>query len=53
MIEQGEAVPRPATTEDSKDEPQYKGGIWAVVSVLPKDLRVKASHARRSATGHT
>ena len=42
LIEQGEAVPRPHAIEDYKDEPQYKSGTWAVVSVAQADLRVRA-----------
>ena len=42
LIEEGQAVPRPGTIEDYKDDPQYKGGVWAVVSISPADLRAKA-----------
>ncbi|MBE3071000.1 MAG: type II toxin-antitoxin system HicB family antitoxin [Planctomycetes bacterium] len=42
LIEHGEAVPRPGAMEDHRHNPDYKGGVWAVVSVSPADLRVKA-----------
>ena len=42
LIEHGEAVPRPGAMEDHRNDPDYKGGVWAVVSVSPADLRVKA-----------
>jgi len=42
LIEHGEAVPRPGAMEDHRGNPDYKGGVWAVVSVSPADLRVKA-----------
>ena len=42
LIEDGQAVPRPGTVEDYKDDPDYKGGVWAVVSISPADLRTKA-----------
>jgi predicted RNase H-like HicB family nuclease len=42
LIEHGEAVPRPGAMEDHRDNPDTKGGVWAVVSVSPADLRVKA-----------
>jgi predicted RNase H-like HicB family nuclease len=42
LIEQGQAVPRPGTVEDYKDDSEYKGGVWAVVSISPADLRTKA-----------
>lgn len=42
LIEHGEVVPRPGAVEDYKDDPEYRGGVWAVVSISPADLRVKA-----------
>jgi predicted RNase H-like HicB family nuclease len=42
LIEQGQAVPRPGAIEDYKDDPTYKGGTWAVVSISPARLRIKA-----------
>ncbi|MCX5684250.1 MAG: type II toxin-antitoxin system HicB family antitoxin [Planctomycetota bacterium] len=42
LIEQGQAVPRPGAIEDYRDSPDYKGGVWAIVSVSPSRLRVKA-----------
>ena len=42
LIEHGEAVPRPGAMEDHRNDPDTKGGVWAVVSVSPADLRVKA-----------
>ena len=42
LIEHGEVVPRPGTIEDCSRSPRYKGGTWAVVSVSPARLRLKA-----------
>jgi predicted RNase H-like HicB family nuclease len=42
MVEEGQVVPSPGTIEQYKDLPDYAGGVWAVVSVDPSDLRVKA-----------
>ena len=42
LIEQGQTVPRPGDIDRYKDDPQYKGGTWAVVSISPADLRIKA-----------
>jgi len=42
LIEHGEPVPRPGTMDDYRDNPDYKGGVWAIVSVSPSRLRVKA-----------
>ena len=42
MIEHGEVVPRPGTIEDYNRSPLYKGGTWAMVSVSPARLRLKA-----------
>jgi predicted RNase H-like HicB family nuclease len=42
LIEQGQPVPRPGRIEDYKDDPEFKGGTWAVVSISPADLRIKA-----------
>jgi len=42
MIEHGDAIPRPGAVEDYRDNPAYRGGTWAIVSVSPSRLRVKA-----------
>ena len=42
LIEQGQEVPRPGALEDYRDDPRYKSGTWAVVSIAPADLRIKA-----------
>jgi len=42
LIEEGESVPRPGTIEQHKGNPDYKGGTWAIVSVNPGNLRLKA-----------
>jgi predicted RNase H-like HicB family nuclease len=42
LIEHGEVVPPPSTLEEHKDNPDYKGGMWALVSVSPANLRAKA-----------
>jgi predicted RNase H-like HicB family nuclease len=42
LVEQGQAVPRPGVIEDYQRDPEYRGGTWAVVSIAPTDLRIKA-----------
>jgi predicted RNase H-like HicB family nuclease len=42
LIEEGQPVPRPGTIERYKDDPEYGGGLWAVVSVSKANLRTKA-----------
>ncbi len=42
LIEEGLPVPPPGRMEDHKDKPEYRGGVWAVISVDPSTLRLKA-----------
>jgi predicted RNase H-like HicB family nuclease len=42
LIEEGHAIPEPATIDERADSPEYAGATWAVVSVDPSDLRTKA-----------
>jgi len=42
LIEHGDPVPRPGSIDDHRANPDYKDGTWAIVSVLPAHLRVKA-----------
>lgn len=42
LIEEGQPVPEPGAVEDYQDMPEYKGGVWAVVSIAPSSLRVEA-----------
>ena len=42
LIEEGQPVPKPGTAEQYKDAPEFRGGVWAVVSISPARLRVKA-----------
>jgi predicted RNase H-like HicB family nuclease len=42
LIEHGDPVPRPGSIDDYRDNPDYKDGTWAIVSVSPSHLRVKA-----------
>ena len=42
LIEEGMPVPRPGKIEQHQRDPRYKGGTWAVVSVDPASLRVRA-----------
>jgi predicted RNase H-like HicB family nuclease len=42
MIDDGEAVPKPGAIEDYRGQPGFRGGVWAVVSISPAGLRVKA-----------
>ena len=42
LIEEGMAVPEPGRIEDYKRKRDYAGGTWALVSVDPSSLRLKA-----------
>jgi hypothetical protein len=42
LIEDGEVVPEPRSIEAYRNRPRYKGGVWAIVSVSPSDLRASA-----------
>ena len=42
MVSDGESVPRPASIEQYKDDPKYRGGTWAVVAVDLSELSGKA-----------
>ena len=42
LIEDGEVVPQPGRIEDYQGKRQYKGGVWALVSVASASLRIAA-----------
>jgi predicted RNase H-like HicB family nuclease len=42
IIDDGEPVPKPGRIEDHKAKRTYAGGTWAVVTIDPSTLRVKA-----------
>ncbi|HUU10760.1 MAG TPA: type II toxin-antitoxin system HicB family antitoxin [Phycisphaerae bacterium] len=42
LIEDGQPVPAAGRIEDYRTRREYRGGTWAVVTVDPADLRVKA-----------
>jgi predicted RNase H-like HicB family nuclease len=42
LIEEGQPVPPPGRVEDHKRKMEYRGGIWAIVSVDTSSLRLKA-----------
>ena len=42
LIEEGQTVPPPGRVEDHKGDPEYRGGIWAIVSVDTSSLRLRA-----------
>lgn len=42
LIEEGHPVPKPGSIEQHQRNPEYRGGTWAVVSVDPSSLRLKA-----------
>jgi predicted RNase H-like HicB family nuclease len=42
MVNDGESLPEPAPIEQSKENPEHGGGIWAVVSVDLSELSGKA-----------
>jgi predicted RNase H-like HicB family nuclease len=48
LIEDGQVVPEPGRIEDHQANPDYAGGTWAVVSIVPSRLRVKAKRVNIS-----
>ena len=42
LISDGELVPDPRSIEDHRNRPEYKGGVWAVVTIDPANLRFGA-----------
>ncbi|NQT88095.1 type II toxin-antitoxin system HicB family antitoxin [bacterium] len=42
LIEDGALAPSPSSIEDCRAKPEFKDGIWAVVSIAPSHLRLKA-----------
>ena len=42
LIEDGQVVPRPRAIDHHRTNSQYKGGVWALVSIDPSHLRQKA-----------
>jgi len=42
LVEEGQTIPESGAIEDYKDRPEFRGGVWAVVSIFPAGLRVKA-----------
>lgn len=42
LIEDGQPVPPPSRAEDHRGNPDYRGGIWAIVQIDPGHLRLKA-----------
>ena len=42
LIEDGQGVPDPGKIADHQQNPDYRGGTWAVVSIDPSSLRLRA-----------
>jgi predicted RNase H-like HicB family nuclease len=42
LLDEGQPVPKPGTIERHQRNPDYRGGTWAVVSMEPSSLRLKA-----------
>ena len=42
LIEEGQIVPDPGSVEHYQRRSEYKGGVWAVVTVDPSSLRIRA-----------
>jgi len=42
LIEDGQPVPEPGSIEQHRRRREYKGGLWAIVSIAPSSLRVEA-----------
>jgi len=42
LIEDGQLIPEACPVEVHRDDPDYRGGTWAVVAIDPANLRLKA-----------
>jgi predicted RNase H-like HicB family nuclease len=42
LIDEGKPIPAPGSIEEHKDNPDYKGGTWALVAIDQSSLHVKA-----------
>src|SRR5687767_13960768 len=42
LVEDGQAIPAPGAIEEHQRNVDFRGGTWAVVSVDPAGLRLKA-----------
>jgi len=42
LVENGEGIPEPGHIQQHEKDPDYRGGIWAIVSINPAHLRVAA-----------
>ncbi len=41
LIEDGVPIPEPGTIEQYQDLPEYKGGVWGIVSISPSRVRTR------------
>ncbi len=48
LIEEGELVPDPSDIQRHQRKAEFKGGIWAVVSIDPSSLRMEATRVNIS-----
>jgi predicted RNase H-like HicB family nuclease len=42
LIHQGQSIPRPGPIERHQENPDFRGGAWAIVTIDPAGLRVNA-----------
>ncbi len=42
LVDEGKPVPRPGSIDEHRNNPDYKGGVWAVVKIDESSLRVRA-----------
>ena len=42
LIEEGLVVPEPSDIQTHESDPDYRGAVWAIVSIDPSDLRIRA-----------
>ena len=42
MVHEGQPIPRPRAIEQHQQDPEFRGGAWAIVTIDPAGLRVNA-----------
>ncbi len=42
LIEDAQPIPEPGTVDDHQAKAEYRGGVWAVVTIDPSTLRTRA-----------
>lgn len=53
LLTDGEAIPTPRTLEHHRSNPDYEGGVWAVVTIAERNIGQKILDGIREIKAHT